>query len=192
MTKIEGTRVRAIQEARGLLQTFGFNGFSFQHLADLLGIKKPSLYDHFKSKEELGLVLIEDYLRSSAEWMQTIEVFEPKDKIGAMYEQYVKFAGDKHRLCPLSAFSGEYNSLPESIKKALSKIVEFRTGWLKKVIEEGQAKNVFRRDLPSEVLTQIVFSLGIGCQLNARITNSPEKIRDMKVQVLRLLQEGVA
>ena len=49
----EGTKARALREAQGLLQTFGFNGFSFQHIADLLGIKKPSLYDHFKSKEDI-------------------------------------------------------------------------------------------------------------------------------------------
>jgi TetR/AcrR family transcriptional repressor of nem operon len=192
MTKLEGTRVRAIQEARGLLQTYGFNGFSFQHLADALGIKKPSLYDHFESKEDLGLVLIEDYLKTSKEWMETVASFEPLDKLGASYEQYVKFAHDKKRLCPLTAFSGEYNSLPESIQKGILTIVELRKGWLKSVLEEGQSKGVFRKDLSSDVLTQMVFTMGIGTQLVARLTNAPETIRAMKIQILKFLQEGIA
>jgi TetR/AcrR family transcriptional regulator, transcriptional repressor for nem operon len=86
MPILEGTKIRALREAKNLLQTLGFNGFSFQQIADRIGIKKPSLYDHFKSKEELGISLIEEYHESFVKWIETISVFEPRDKVGALFE----------------------------------------------------------------------------------------------------------
>ncbi|MBC7658445.1 MAG: TetR/AcrR family transcriptional regulator [Chitinophagaceae bacterium] len=61
MTVELGTKQKAIREGNALVQKFGCNGFSFQHIADTLGIKKPSLYAHFESKEAFGLDMIEFY-----------------------------------------------------------------------------------------------------------------------------------
>jgi TetR/AcrR family transcriptional repressor of nem operon len=190
MSAIEGTKTRAIQEARGLLQDFGFNGFSFQHIADALGIKKPSLYDHFKSKEALGLDLLEDYVRTFGVWMKTIEIFEPKDKIGAIFELFYQYANDHRKVCPVSALTADYNSLPPSMRKVLAKMMKTRNDWLKSVIEEGQAKKVFRTDLSSGALADLVQSIGLGAQLISRGTNDPEKLRQFKTQVYQILEGG--
>jgi TetR/AcrR family transcriptional repressor of nem operon len=190
MSAIEGTKARAIQEARGLLQDFGFNGFSFQHIADALGIKKPSLYDHFKSKEALGLDLLEDYTRSFALWMKTIEIFEPKDKVGALFELFYQYAGDHRKVCPVSALTADYNSLPKSMRKPLAQMVKVRHDWLQGVIEEGQKKKAFRADLSAEKLADLVQSIALGSQLIARASNNPEKIREFKLQAYQILEGG--
>jgi len=188
MTLTEGTKVRALREARGLLQTFGFNGFSFQHIADLLGIKKPSLYDHFKSKEELGLNLIESYQAMFKDWTETIEIFEAKEKVGAFFEVMFKFACSDGKICPMSSLVTDYHSLPKSMKKNVIKMFDFQKDWLKGVIEEGQKKKVFRKDSSSEDLAELVISIGWGCQLISRVMESPDNIKTAKIQALRALE----
>ncbi len=49
--KSNNTKKEALQLAKNYLQTLGFNGFSFQTIADALGIRKASLHYYFSSKE---------------------------------------------------------------------------------------------------------------------------------------------
>src|ERR1700722_3453147 len=44
-----------------LVQTRGYNGFSYADVAAQLGVTKASLHYHFPSKAELGRTLIERY-----------------------------------------------------------------------------------------------------------------------------------
>ena len=52
---------RALDVAERLVQTRGFNGFSYADIAEALGVTKASLHYHFPSKADLGQRLIERY-----------------------------------------------------------------------------------------------------------------------------------
>ena len=75
------TKSQAIETGKALLQLKGFNGFSFQDIADELGIRKASLHYHFSSKEELGLALIADYEDAFSQWCKTVEDLDPMDQL---------------------------------------------------------------------------------------------------------------
>ena len=55
------TSERILDVAERLVQTRGFNAFSYADIADALDITKASLHYHFSSKAELGKRLIERY-----------------------------------------------------------------------------------------------------------------------------------
>src|SRR5919106_4815605 len=92
LLKIESTKTRALKEAQDLFQRVGYDGFSFQDIADKIGIKKGSLYEHFKSKEELMLYLMDFYFEGFNQWTETVSVFEPKDQVNAYFERVIKFS----------------------------------------------------------------------------------------------------
>lgn len=189
MSLLEGTKIRALREATNLLQSFGFNGFSFQHIADSLGIKKPSLYDHFKSKEELGQKMIEEYHSNFVRWTETVSVFSPQEQIGAYFEIFAKFSSESGKFCPLSAMIADLHTLPKAMKKPLTKMFHLQKDWLSSVIEAGQKRAAFRTDLSSHDLAELILSIGLGSQLIARISGSPEKIRTVKAQALNALEK---
>ncbi len=56
-----GTAQRILDVAERLVQSRGYNGFSYADIAGELGITKASLHYHFASKAELGEALIERY-----------------------------------------------------------------------------------------------------------------------------------
>lgn len=188
--RIGSTKERALYEAKGLLQRYGFNGFSFQHIADLLGIKKPSLYDHFKSKDDLGQLLVRDYDQAFKDWSLTVESFESKQKIESFFEIFYRFASQSSRICPMSAFIGDFHSLSGPIKKALSKLYQKQFDWVDQVIQDGQKKRLFRRDQSSEDLASVVVSMAIGSQFSARILGSAHYIREMKIQAIQFLEKA--
>jgi AcrR family transcriptional regulator len=60
-TAAADTAQRVLDVAERLVQTRGFNGFSYADIAAALGITKASLHYHFPTKADLGRRLIERY-----------------------------------------------------------------------------------------------------------------------------------
>jgi len=183
------TRANAIKEGRVLLQTFGFNGFSFQDLAEKLGLRKQSLYVHFETKEDFALQLLEDYRQTSAAWFDTIKEFEPDQKLNAWFDRFYNFACEGFKYCPVNAFTGDYNSLPKSIQKSLADLADERRRWVESIVAEGQKKNIFHKNLPTKTLAELVVTLAYGAQQVARLSGDPERIKSVKKEALKLLEK---
>ena len=163
------TRQKALQEARALVQIFGLNGFSFQHVADRVGIKKPSLYEHFKSKDDLAICIIKDWREKFLEWSETVEVFSADQKIAALFEKYCIFADDKSKVCPLTAMTAEINGFSPEIRQELKATCDTQLAWLDRTIAQGQATGLFRTDLPCADMASFIIVLIFGGQMASRI-----------------------
>jgi TetR/AcrR family transcriptional repressor of nem operon len=48
--------------AERLIQTRDYSAFSYQDIADRLGIRKASIHEHFPSKTDLGIAVVERYV----------------------------------------------------------------------------------------------------------------------------------
>lgn len=169
------------------MQSFGYNGFSFQHIADELGIKKPSLYDHFSSKEELGNALVQDYFRYFADWTKTIQVLAPEERVRAFFALLTCFSADSARVCPLLALVADFHSLPKSMQNLVSKMLGFQEQWLAGIIAEGQKKKVFRKDRTARNLARLLMSVSFGSQWLARVEKNPATINDLQKDFLALI-----
>ena len=58
------TSQRILDVAEKLVQTRGFNGFSYADIAAVLKVTKASLHYHYPGKADLGKELIERYERN--------------------------------------------------------------------------------------------------------------------------------
>ena len=56
------TAEQILDLAETLIQTRGYSAFSYQDIADALGIRKASIHYHFPSKTELGIAVIDRYI----------------------------------------------------------------------------------------------------------------------------------
>ncbi len=184
------TRQKALTEGRALMQRFGYSGFSFQHIADKLGIKKPSLFVHFDSKESLGRELITNDRIQFEQWTETISVFDPISQIAALFELYYRFSCDNQKLCPLTSLAGEFNSLPKSMKKLLEATASDQQKWIESILKKAQKAKQIRRDLTATALAQSVMAIAYGAQALARIHQDAEQIRVAKQTALRYLVES--
>ena len=67
------TAQRILDIASRLVQTRGFNGFSYADVAAELQVTKASLHYHFPTKTELGRRLIERYERNFVDALEGID-----------------------------------------------------------------------------------------------------------------------
>lgn len=182
-------RQEAIEEGRSLLQKLGFNGFSFQDIANHIGIKKPSLYAHFASKEELGLELIAHYRRDFVSWTERHRNDPILEQIEGLFRIFNSFAKDQDKICPLTILSAEYGTLPLSMREALTEMTKFQETWLMDLIRRGVEAGHFRSDIDPLQTAQVIQALGFGVQNLARIHQKTDLILAIKGQIRNLLEE---
>jgi TetR/AcrR family transcriptional repressor of nem operon len=139
------TREKVVTAAQELLQTRSFNGFSFDDLAKRVGIRKPSLYHHFKSKNELALELL-------AQNAARLEAAARGDSGKSGDEQlrgHLRAIGDAlcagDRLCPGGALVASWGVLPREIRAGVRKLRELHHQWLVRILEQGYRDGTIRR-----------------------------------------------
>src|SRR4051794_12396032 len=91
-TSVTATATRMLDVAEALVQTRGFNGFSYADVAAELQITKASLHYHYKGKAELGEALISRYTARFLAALDEIERSTPGAR--ARLERYVDIYSD--------------------------------------------------------------------------------------------------
>src|ERR1700728_2203229 len=136
-----GTAQRILDVAELLVQSRGYNGFSYADIAGELGITKASLHYHFASKAELGEALIERYSARFAQALEKIDSTTPgaRAKLDAYASLYADvLRGDRMCLCGMLA--AEYQTLPERMHGSVIRFFDHNLNWLADVLAEGQSE----------------------------------------------------
>lgn len=188
MTIDISTKLKIINEGKIFLQKFGFDGFSFQDIADALCIRKQSIQTYFKTKEDLANALVEEYRDFLKSWSKTVSYFKPKDQIGAWFDCIFQNASEDQRYCSIAAFASDYNSLPQSTQKKLNQVYGELKKWFGKTIAQGQKDKIFRRDFTPKELTELVLAIAFGGQQLSRLSGDPKQVKKREQDALKILQ----
>lgn len=181
------TKTQALELAKTYLQTMGFNGFSFQTIADALGIKKASLHYYFASKEEMGLALINDYEEGYQAWVERVSALSAKEKLEKMIKGFVKLSEKNQMICPLGVFSSDFHTVTNKIKKKTRDFHLVQREWLIKTIDQGKKEGTLKKSLNSKVTADwIMATLQGGVQV-ARLRGEMESLKKMLETMLETL-----
>jgi TetR/AcrR family transcriptional repressor of nem operon len=166
---VTDTASQILDVAERLVQTRGFNAFSYADVAGELGLTNAALHYHFPSKSELGEALIARYaIRFSGALIDIDEsAADPNRKLGAYTDLYADvLRGQKMCLCGMLA--AEYETLSAEIQSAVTAFFETNEQWLAGVLQQGRDDGVFRfAGSPLEAARSIVSGLE-GAMLIAR------------------------
>ena len=115
----QSTSQRILDIAERLVQTRGFNSFSYADIAAELGLTKASLHYHFPSKGDLGNQLIERYEATLLVALAAIdqETKDPLSKLRRYADLYATVLRN-NRMCCCGVLSAEYSTLPPAMQEA--------------------------------------------------------------------------
>lgn len=173
------TKTKALDLARESLQTMGFSGFSFQNIADKLGIKKASLHYYFASKEEMGLALLNDYEESHKAWALRVHDLPSKVKLEKMVKGFKSLSKKNHMICPVGSFTSDFHSASPKMKKRIKQFHFVVRDWLKETIDQGKKEGTINPRLDSEVEADFFLSTLQGGIQVARIRGEQESYAKM-------------
>lgn len=127
--------------AQRLLQTRGYNAFSYADISAALGITKASLHYHFRSKSDLGLALIDRYHRGLRLKLAAIDrAFDAApERLRAYVAIYADVLAD-NRMCLCGMLAAEFETLAKPMQDALDSYFETNEQWLAATLQRGRAE----------------------------------------------------
>lgn len=155
--------------AERLVQSRGFNGFSYADVASELGVTKASLHYHYPGKAELGEALITRYAARFAEALQQIDaddgdVPEKLAAYAALYADVLK----EQRMCLCGMMAADYETLPPAMRAAVVQFFNDNEAWLERVLEQGASDGAVRYEGSARDEAQLIISALEGAMLVAR------------------------
>src|SRR5262245_37404053 len=185
------TRQKILDTAQRLIQTRSFHGFSFQDIADEVGIRKPSLYHHFASKDDVAIAVLD----RAAEWvrgeMNKVDGAEPSARLEAYFDLFRKIHGKGGRMCPGGSFGAVFDAVSSPVQRALHSFSQMHLRWLEKVVRDGVERGQFRigDQRPRDVAMQILAGVQ-GALLMGRLTGDPHVIDTIAVELRSYLDSA--
>lgn len=150
----------------------GFHGCGIQDIVTYAGVPKGSFYNHFKSKDALGLEILKMYWEANAEKRAILH----NEKVPAIerIEKYLEATGYHEHGCLIGNFSSELAGA-EAFRSSLDELYQY---WIKDVaacIKVGQQDgSISKEDNPENMAEFIIASLE-GAILKTKVS------RDQKI-----------
>ncbi|MEP7067597.1 MAG: TetR/AcrR family transcriptional regulator [Usitatibacter sp.] len=139
------TSQRILDIAERLVQTRGFNGFSYADVAQALKVTKASLHYHFPSKADLGARLIKRYERKFLTALESIDAESGDARVklrryAAIYEDVLR----DNRMCLCGMLAAEFGTLPKPMREDMRHFFDENERWLAKVLQQGKRDKVLK------------------------------------------------
>jgi TetR/AcrR family transcriptional repressor of nem operon len=185
-----GTASAILDVAERLVQTRGFNAFSYADVAAELGITKPALHYHFAGKAELGEALLARYTDRFNEALEAIGTSgaDPARKLTAYADLYSQVLA-QDRMCLCGMLAADYHTLPEPMRKAVISFFDHNETWLTGVIDQGRKDRTLRVKGSSREVARMIIGALEGAMLVARTYFDPDRFAN---SARRLLAEITA
>jgi TetR/AcrR family transcriptional repressor of nem operon len=162
------TKEKILDAAQDLIQTRSFHGFSFQDLADRVGVRKPSLYHYFDSKDAIALAVLE----RAAAWVRTRMAKADGENPAARLERYFEMFRDVHgkgeRMCPGGSFASLFGGVSSSVQSTLHRFTKLHLDLLESIVRDGAERGQFEikdqrpRDVAMQIFAGVQGALMIG------------------------------
>src|SRR5271165_5116920 len=182
------TAQRILDVAERLVQSRGFNGFSYANIAAELSITTASLHYHFPGKAELGEGLIARYAARFAEALEQIDgrVPQARAKLDAYAGLYAEVLRGK-RMCLCGILAAEYETLPVPMRDAIVRFFDENEVWLTGVLAQGRSDGTLSFAGPARDFAQTILSSLEGAMLVARPYGDLERFNSAAARLLASL-----
>ncbi|WP_411850779.1 TetR/AcrR family transcriptional regulator [Stenotrophomonas sp. LGBM10] len=160
-----------IAQARTLLETGGYNGFSYADIAVRVNISKASIHHHFPTKAELVRTVVALYRAEAREGLALLDrqLADPLQELNAYVDYWSTcIRGGTSSFCICAMLAAEMPLLPEEIVDEVRGHFDDLTAWLTTVLESGATKGQLRLQGPAAHEARAFMASVHGAMLAAR------------------------
>lgn len=165
----------------------GFHETSMREIAEAAGMGKSTLYDYFKTKDEILVYFFEDQMNDLIEGAQSIAVqnCSADERLRQIMEKYAEdFQANKSLFVRLSMESQRLG--PESQKQIQKRRYAYQD-LIRALIDEGIREGVFRK-VNSLLAARLLVSAMAPVIFGSRPSGSPE---EMMKETLDIFLKGI-
>ena len=159
-------RTELIDEATAAIQTRG-TSFSFNRLADRLGVRAPSLHHHFRRKDDLIDAAAMQYIESFEAAVAELPDAPAIERLHLYIDVFTAPARDG-RFCLCGALTADWENASASVRARISDFFDGQVRWVASVVEQGRSAGDLRADLDANVFARGFIAALEGALLLAR------------------------
>lgn len=143
-TLVQSRRDEIKQKAARLFRKKGYQATSMREIADVVGIKAASIYNHINSKQELLEEMLLTLAQKFTEGMEMIDATtsSPSAKLEELIALHVQLVVD--HTDEIALIAGEWVHLDEPAKTKYITLRDEYESAFKEIIEDGKAMGLFK------------------------------------------------
>ena len=154
------TKERILDEALMLFSENGYDGTSVERIAEKVGIKAPSLYKHFKSKEDILNAIIDNaearYEESFGSEKRIGRLPESKEEFVRITMERISFTMHDPMILKIRKFLVQEQFRSERLAEITTRHqLDGLQGMYTKIIEGMMKEGLFKEDDPALLATEI-------------------------------------
>lgn len=175
-------RLEIVGMAMNIFKEKGFQGTAMREIAEAVGMGKSSLYESFKTKDEILAFALEEEISQLIEQMQAIAGldFPPDVRLKKMMQIYLSFMQTNNTL--FLWLSAEVHGLNAESQKRLQEKRYAYQDIVRSIIEEGIAKGFFRK-VSSLNAARLLINSMLSILYTSRPTGSAEEMWDEAIEI---------
>jgi len=165
-----GTAERVMDAAEALIQQRGYGGFSYDDVAQAVGIRKPSVHHHFRTKAELVTELAHRYTQRFESALAAIDIArsQPLARLRAYVRLFSRTYANDGRLCVCGMLGAEADALPAGVADAVEAFFRLNLTWLAAAFRDAQNARQVRADLRAGALAEALLAALEGAMVVGR------------------------
>ena len=179
---------KILMVAEALIQSKGYNAFSYKDISQMIGIKTSSIHYYFPTKADLGRQVVLSHLEKLYPVLNQISnnnLLSYKDKLGLFFDNVVAITYDADRkMCLGGILASEVLTLPEVVQLEVKLFFTQLEEWLIALLINGKASDEFNFKSEPIHTAKIIISLLEGALLMARLFEDAERLTQAKQQIL--------
>lgn len=171
-------RQHIIDVARALMTQKGYTGVGLTELLGAAGVPKGSFYHYFRSKEEFGQALLEEYFN---EYLGRVDSLMQAQGSGAeRLLGYLRYWAETQAFdhaeekCLVVKLGAEVCDLSEGMRAVLEKGTDQIVQRISAGVERGQADGSINTETSAEFLAESLYQLWLGASLLVKVKQSEE------------------
>jgi len=179
------TSSRILDVAEQLVQTRGFNAFSYADIAAVLHVTKATLHYHFPTKAQLGQRLIERYHTAFVAALDYIDrtCSDAREKLQAYVRIYTDVL-DHDRMCLCGMLAAEYATLAGPMREELRRFFDVNEAWLAELLRRGSEAGELGFTGPPVEAARVLVAALEGAMLVARSHGEPARFRTVASRLM--------
>lgn len=134
----ESTSDQILAAARQMVQTRGYNAFSYADISERVGIRKASIHYHFPTKANLCQSLAQSYRQEFVQNLQQISesVADPVEQLQGLARMY-RDGLSEDRLCLCGMLAADILTLPPEVREEVGTFFNEVETWIAGTLESG-------------------------------------------------------
>lgn len=177
--------------AEELIQTRGYNAFSFRDIEKVVGVKTASIHYHFPTKEALGTAVVERHIDALEEELQEIAnrtSLNCKKKLRLIFDTiFKKTYASNRKMCLGGMLASDVLTLPEPIQSSVRIFFNRLEKLLEHLLQQGKSSGEFTFTISPKQQAIFILSLLEGSLLLARLFHDENRLQIARKQIESLL-----